>query len=356
MKKSIKILVFIVSCVVVGLVSFFVCDKVINNQGTEKSNTVAENKVSNGNKNETSGNVEKINITNEDKLRILGYTPNFNSVEDLSTRDMVHTALVGIYRDWVPRIEVDEDGYVQDLESPYPESYIKNIVYSVFGVEINDYKTDEEDYITYKDGYFYCQWGDGDPIPEPINIVNDNKDGNTYYTYDVMYEGNIGIYYKGEKYEVCIDKDGFVRSKKSIADKLFENNESMKYNKSDVENPSNAFSVILNLGEKTFVTEQKNDYYIFKDDLGKTYEIKSIDEIVVTEELISEDEKYILYECNLLYTDKDGTEVDSDGNVRTISVGVTWDKEFKNCEIHSPIDNYIKTQKDERNYKSKNYY
>jgi len=353
MKKFVKVFIIIVLCVILGGVGFFVGDKVMKNRGNNSNNVVAESgkNSSDAEVKNVSGNVEKIDITNEDKLRILGYASDFKSVDELTTGDMIHLAFIGIHRDWVPRMEIAEDSYVENMGVPYPESYIKNIIYSVFGVEIKDHTLNDGEYIQYKDGYYYYQWGDGDPIPEPINIESNNNGENTYYTYDVIYEGNAGVYYKGEKNEVCMDKDGAVKSKKSISDKLFEKNESMKYDKSDIKNPVNALAAILNAGEKEFITEKKDGYYVFKDELGKTYEIKCITDIAVEDQLKSEDGNYVLFECDLYYTDKNGKDVDNDGYLNHIDIAIVLDKELKKCEIHSPTDNYVKSQKESKNYK-----
>ena len=332
MKNSVKISIGVLSAIIICVVGFFIWNKVIKNQDNGKNK------------------IEQVNLSDENKLNILGYSYNFNSVEEISSGDMIRLAFHAIHKGWVPVRDTEKSDYVEDLGFPYSESYIKGIIYSLFGVEIKDNTPNVGEGITYNEGKFYFEWGDGDPVPQAINIQKENKDGITCYTYDVIYDGNVGIGYSGEKYEVGIDNNGFVKYKRNISSRLFDNIESMKYDEKNASDTMNGIVAILNAGEKQFITEQKDDYFIYKDELGNTYEIKNFTSIQTMDKLVSADKNWILFDCMLTYVDKDENYTDDDGNVFNVEVAVVVDKDLKNIEFHATADKYIESEKSKRNF------
>lgn len=367
MKKGVKILIVVLCLIIVGLITFIVVDKVLNTKKEDKINNesnnviVAENNINNvdannttltnevNNQNQTinsSSKIKKLDITVNQKLDILCYSPKdeFSTINDLSNDEMIHLAAMAIWYGFVENISSNElNGYSKEC--------INQIVYSIFGVEVKEHKSIES--ATYKNGYYYIGWYDGDAISVAINVEKSNENNISYYTHDIINSGDIATYYYGEKYKVAFDSNGFVQSRKCISNKVFDNIESMKFESSNEPNGINAIVAILKYGENKFITEQKDGYYIYVDDFGNRYEIKEITEICVKpcETLTSKSGDEYLYHCRLYYIDKDEKYEFGTGS---IEIALLLSKDNKNYSIKAPYDDYLGTTSFSRNF-SDNY-
>ena len=358
MKKSVKILIIVLCIAVLGLGGYIVFDK-INEKNDQSSSSNASqdnnaskksekeegtNTLNSGDKNvskEQSNNnseIKKLNISNENKLKILCYAPSktFDSVDELSAEDMVYLVYAGLNNDW---INIQHGNIEEGLGFAYSESDVKSAVYTIFGVKLNENPSTVG--VDYKDGYYYMSFASGDAIPTPVNVESEAAAGTAYYTHDVISYGNVGIYYSGEKYTVGIDSEGFVKSRKLVSNKLYEDINSMQYNLQNPENEENAIVALLKAGKEEFVSEQKNGYFVYNDQFGNSYEIKEITEIGVDFETItSTDGNSYLFKCQIYYTDKDGKDVASNGNVNIIDVALVLSKDLSNYTVHAPYYDY----------------
>ncbi|MBO5349189.1 MAG: hypothetical protein J6A89_05160 [Clostridia bacterium] len=231
MKKSVKILIIVLILIIVGLATFIVVDKVINNkkedvaeinsvvdnagQKDESDNeqnkiSESENKVNSNNKtNDSTSNfdIEKIDISIENKLLIAHYLEDFENVNELTTEDMLNAISRGLNYDWIKLESIVEN------DRAYSEKQIKSVVYSVFGVELKENKSVVG--LEYKNGNYRLTQGDGDPIPVLYNLTTDVAAGTVYCKYEIYKVGNIGIYSSGKKYQVIVAND-VLKSKETI--------------------------------------------------------------------------------------------------------------------------------------------
>lgn len=284
-------------------------------------------------------NIAKIDFTEEQKLNMIRYMNDFESSSDLSVDEMMGAISYGVHRGYIDGGSIEE-GYMV-----IPEEKIKSAVYSLFGVELKENKSSENEYeYKYENGKYYFGLADGDPMPFVINMKREESNGETKYRYNYVEIGSF-LEYEGNRYEVIM-KDGFVQSKKLVGDSIFFEAENIKHNSLDsVDQESlRVIEKFIKNGEQQLKTTEEDDYYIYQDDFGGKYEIKSITEIMIGEKLMSQDEKHTLYEVTLYYKNKDGNSFDSENSAYNFDIGIVIDNETNEYEIHGPYEKYKATQ------------
>lgn len=220
MSKSSKIIVVLLVMIliaVLGVGGYFLYKTTtkIEEQNNEisklkenESNTLKEeNTLVNSNKN--------LNMSIEEKMYCIALLDDFSDGTKLTTEQYLSVVYNAINRGYIKISNENEssDGY------SYSESEINNIVYNLFGVNLQENKS-YGGVLTYKNGTYEFVGADGDAVPLIKNLKEDSASGKV--TFDLYMEDVLDNQeYKG-KYQVTLNNSndnnsGFIVSKKLIS-------------------------------------------------------------------------------------------------------------------------------------------
>lgn len=194
-------------------------DKAENNK---IENDKAENdKVDNNEKENVSEKLTKINITDDAMIKIVAEMKDFADGTKLSPEEYASCVYYAINERY---IDVEEK-----LE--YTEKEVNNIVYSIFGTELKEYKSCGTSF-RYENGKYKMEWSDrGVSSLDIRNVEIDVAAGTKYITYDFYIVGPSEYIKNGEEYqgtyEIARTSDGFIKYKKRVDDNKVQKQESV---------------------------------------------------------------------------------------------------------------------------------
>ena len=205
MSKSVKYIMIFLCLVNVGLIAYIVADKIADRERSNVVNTVntmqnmgngvgvenvvntsINNEVTNSTNNSTEKNknkeMKKITISNEEILDILLDTEPFDDVSNLSVDRKLEIVYHALNEGKIAAYKSRNNG---SASVEYTEGEINGVIYSLFGVELEQNKSYGESLI-YSDGKYTLKHSDrGSVTPVAKNIQSDVAAGTSYTEYDL---------------------------------------------------------------------------------------------------------------------------------------------------------------------------
>ena len=202
-------------------------DKVEENDKTQ-NDKIENDKSDNNEKENVSEKLTKINITDDAMIKIVAEMEDFTDGTKLSPEQYASYVYFAINERY---IDVEEK-----LE--YTEKEVDNIVYSIFGAELKEYKSCGTSF-KYENGKYKMEWSDrGLSSLDIRNVEIDVAAGTKYITYDYYIVGPSEYIKNGEEYhgtyEIARTSDGFVKYKKRV-DSNNEINKEKVYSQKELE-------------------------------------------------------------------------------------------------------------------------
>lgn len=189
-----------------------------NNYLNETNNTTDHNQNNNVDNTNTVGSVDndgqidKLDISDENLVNILAETEDFTDGSKLAAETYVAIVYRALNEGY---IVLDKSRSNESGKSTveYSTDEINRIVYSIFGVKLNEYKNFGEVFV-YKNGKYVLQFSDGGTGSFVIkNLGTDVAAGTEYISYDLYYKDEMGEDFRGN-YSIGINNQTHFVSKK----------------------------------------------------------------------------------------------------------------------------------------------
>ena len=185
-------------------------NNVSENKKIEENET--KDKTENETKNEKKG-ISKINLSDEDLVYAVSELNDFSNGMKLPTDDYIFVAY-NMIND--KRVKAENDSDLVGVIG-VSESEINSIIYSIFGVKLNEHGS-YGNVLKYENGQYILEKSDRGSRQVIKNINTDIAAGTKYITYDYYTKDNTGKEtYRGRFQLAVSNTDGYVVSKKAIS-------------------------------------------------------------------------------------------------------------------------------------------